>query len=154
MAKSNFHQLLCFNTQPPEGGWRHDKAERKPKYRFNTQPPEGGWDFFLIGLDKVLMFQHTAARRRLAKEFGYSLADIKVSTHSRPKAAGPDSSVNIAKAIVSTHSRPKAAGRNDVITFGILWFQHTAARRRLDRPERHLLGFSDVSTHSRPKAAG
>ena len=55
----------CFNTQPPEGGWKtlqtkgyamkvstHSRlkaAGRKIKLRlrdnvsFNTQPPEGGW---------------------------------------------------------------------------------------------------------------
>ena len=57
--------VVCFNTQPPEGGWgvvfagavqdmmfQHTAARRRlvamPFYRylfqcFNTQPPEGGW---------------------------------------------------------------------------------------------------------------
>ena len=35
------------------------------------------------------MFQHTAARRRLAKPTARSPETIVVSTHSRPKAAGP-----------------------------------------------------------------
>ena len=35
------------------------------------------------------MFQHTAARRRLADTPRTELADSVVSTHSRPKAAGP-----------------------------------------------------------------
>ena len=56
---------------------------------FNTQPPEGGW----VGNGIV--------NRR----------GVKVSTHSRPKAAG---AVEIQAAAiigaVSTHSRPKAAG--------------------------------------------
>ena len=33
--------------------------------RFNTQPPEGGWLEGLFSAAFVLMFQHTAARRRL-----------------------------------------------------------------------------------------
>ena len=59
-------RLNCFNTQPPEGGWRgvgygidpqtkfqHTAARRRlgrlvlhqktRQQRFNTQPPEGGW---------------------------------------------------------------------------------------------------------------
>ena len=56
---------VCFNTQPPEGGWQAQALKRRTKrlfqhtaarrrlvfccrckYRvecFNTQPPEGGW---------------------------------------------------------------------------------------------------------------
>ena len=81
------------------------------------------------------MFQHTAARRRLAVvECKYSedlsgfntqppeggwgvfvkpdLLVLDVSTHSRPKAAGsPVLSRRGFFIGVSTHSRPKAAGR-------------------------------------------
>ena len=99
---------------------------------FNTQPPEGGW---FNGSDGCLFF------------------DL-VSTHSRPKAAGPDigeladlldcfntqppeggwpkQGQVIPLSIVSTHSRPKAAGSKKM--------------SRLDKVK--------VSTHSRPKAAG
>ena len=35
---------------------------------------------------------------------------LGVSTHSRPKAAGPEINGETLKAVVSTHSRPKAAG--------------------------------------------
>ena len=54
---------------------------------FNTQPPEGGW------LEKT-------------KKKG----SVKVSTHSRPKAAGFACSACHDAIDVSTHSRPKAAG--------------------------------------------
>ena len=33
---------------------------------FNTQPPEGGWQIFLTAFAVLFPFQHTAARRRLA----------------------------------------------------------------------------------------
>ena len=78
-----------------------------------------------------------------------------VSTHSRPKAAGIYDNVRQVKQMVSTHSRPKAAGNADL--FGNVLnksFQHTAARRRLDRLPINPLIPSSVSTHSRPKAAG
>ena len=75
------------------------------------------------------MFQHTAARRRLAVD-PTGQGSGAVSTHSRPKAAEP-------------HRRWSANGAT---------FQHTAARRRLER-----VGSGNaeavVSTHSRPKAA-
>ena len=58
--------------------------------------------------------------------------ETTVSTHSRPKAAGPCGRRRYALNVVSTHSRPKAAG----ITVDPAWEG------------------DDVSTHSRPKAAG
>ena len=57
--------MYGFNTQPPEGGWFPLALRRAVKAGFNTQPPEGGW----------------------AKD-PESRANIRVSTHSRPKAAG------------------------------------------------------------------
>ena len=147
---------FCFNTQPPEGGWDCGQLQvwrfqvsthSRPKaagsshfrfairdQRFNTQPPEGGWQIFYIAGGGVVLFQHTAARRRLAPLLEIS-PDIlhAVSTHSRPKAAGFQLQ-NLA------HSAPL--------------FQHTAARRRLDTLCRDCGQPAAVSTHSRPKAAG
>ena len=80
----------------------------------------------------VWMFQHTAARRRLGKWTFNSDGSVKVSTHSRPKAAGIVDRQVFERRDVSTHSRPKAAGLNP--------------------PLRRVWCF--VSTHSRPKAAG
>ena len=34
---------VCFNTQPPEGGWLSLRGRLFLEYSFNTQPPEGGW---------------------------------------------------------------------------------------------------------------
>ncbi|EIG30380.1 hypothetical protein HMPREF1051_1266 [Neisseria sicca VK64] len=34
---------MCFNTQPPEGGWEDRRNRREDDRCFNTQPPEGGW---------------------------------------------------------------------------------------------------------------
>ena len=58
----------CFNTQPPEGGWLQTCSQTFLLLSgFNTQPPEGGW-----------LPCHLLQERFL-----------NVSTHSRPKAAGP-----------------------------------------------------------------
>ena len=100
-----------FNTQPPEGGWATNAASdidgasvsthSRPKAagsttvyvefpfaRFNTQPPEGGWACSKEPPKTVSVFQHTAARRRLGMLERTAKDRIRVSTHSRPKAAG------------------------------------------------------------------
>ena len=58
----------------------------------------------------VGMFQHTAARRRLGTCYSDQGTALKVSTHSRPKAAGGFNRYICFHGLVSTHSRPKAAG--------------------------------------------
>ncbi len=123
---------LCFNTQPPEGGWtvfvrplsefkefQHTAARRR-------LVPQG------FDSSRNHMFQHTAARRRLARcpclppplhQFQHTAARRRlgfdgflfgfvseVSTHSRPKAAGYPCLPIGFRLPVSTHSRPKAAG--------------------------------------------
>ena len=145
---------VCFNTQPPEGGWPHTRNPPPPLRCFNTQPPEGGWlsqkrkdildDLFQHTAARRRLavtptsavpsekFQHTAARRRLVDEKQIPAEFMRVSTHSRPKAAGKLTQQATADLLVSTHSRPKAAGL------------HTAGQRHAET----------VSTHSRPKAAG
>ena len=100
-----------FNTQPPEGGWlellmwmllivpfQHTAARRRlescrglppvSKQSFNTQPPEGGWIYHEAIAAHLRQFQHTAARRRLERKASNIQTGAKVSTHSRPKAAG------------------------------------------------------------------
>ena len=88
ITKAMCKDYASFNTQPPEGGWTITAIITFYASSFNTQPPEGGWP-------QNYFYQHS----------------IKVSTHSRPKAAGPP---------LSTKS-----------AFHFM-FQHTAARRRLD----------------------
>ena len=56
----------CFNTQPPEGGWFLAQGPPRTLNRFNTQPPEGGWQGIPCTASGLDLFQHTAARRRLA----------------------------------------------------------------------------------------
>ena len=99
--------------------------------RFNSQPPEGGWFPWYEFHDGMTVFQLTAARRRLVQQVG-ELDFFRVSTHSRPKAAGIKKIFDTTSLIVSTPSRPKAAGISE------MWAIKVAL----------------VSTHSRPKAAG
>ena len=121
---------------------------------FNTQPPEGGWSKFEAVKAWFAEFQHTAARRRLVAFQTHAVRLARVSTHSRPKAAGPVSDTRVN---VLPFQHTAARRRLDPGCFNKraeMWFQHTAARRRLgwmilSSSVSHL-----VSTHSRPKAAG
>ena len=102
--------LFSFNTQPPEGGWTIEAKHSSLTTRFNTQPPEGGW-----------LGRLSAASN--AKP---------VSTHSRPKAAGPRL-CDTPPAQLSFNTQPPEGGwlHYYVTHLVFLLFQHTAARRRL-----------------------
>ena len=149
----------CFNTQPPEGGCEHRhrhelinigvSTHSRPKaaadiaspsipadHRFNTQPPEGGCKEIDRSLHAGYTFQHTAARRRLPQADVAGRVTVLVSTHSRPKAAAGGGRAVADILPVSTHSRPKAAASTGGVSFAASAFQHTAARRRLQK--QHL----------------
>ena len=83
-------------------------------------------------MNRKRMFQHAAARRRLGARYDVDVRILRVSTRSRPKAAG----------IAKTDSLPSSL------------FQHAAARRRLDDVDVAVIAQIKVSTRSRPKAAG
>ena len=107
----NYALSTGFNTQPPEGGWV-DFLPFFISYRLvstHSRPKAAGITRSLKSSD-ILVFQHTAARRRLAPKRServnatlfqhtaarrrlvyseYQMGDMqRVSTHSRPKAAG------------------------------------------------------------------
>ena len=126
----------CFNTQPPEGGW---SASGKPSSYlscFNTQPPEGGW------LNRGCFHERLDCFNTQPPEGGWKgfleyTGVFGVSTRSRPKAAGQTCRHRIPRPQVSTRSRPKAAGLI-ICAMEITnrSFQHAAARRRLVFPKR------------------
>ncbi len=82
---------------------------------FNTQPREGGCKAVVKVLLTTLMFQHTAARRRLHTIFLYDTFLINVSTHSRAKAAAKIANMLVYIYGVSTHSRAKAAAARTLL---------------------------------------
>ncbi len=78
----------------------------------------------------------------------------RVSTHSRPKAAGETSRrIGCAPKFQHTAAR-RRLGRKLTQCDPGRKFQHTAARRRLVIKRLLFFSFLMVSTHSRPKAAG
>ena len=108
-----------------------------------------------INVARQSKFQLTAARRRLAPPESRRRQHRRVSTHSRPKAAGWLGGQPM-PAGSSFNSQPPESGW--VAMFGRhandAEFQLTAARRRLVMSIRSENGVEQVSTHSRPKAAG
>ena len=148
-----------FNTQPPEGGWDINQPELSGRDVFQHTAARRRLAGPSTTSSETFRFQHTAARRRLAPPTGKAHRASLVSTHSRPKAAGPLFSYVPTSSRVSTHSRPKAAGSSSEPSFFTIgcfntqppeggWpvrpcmlfvrrlFQHTAARRRLERYPR------------------
>ena len=85
------HKILvymCFNTQPPEGGWFVAKSDALVEKVFQHTAARRRLVMRVRASRRLSWFQHTAARRRL--EFAGSGENFAgaVSTHSRPKAAG------------------------------------------------------------------
>ena len=77
-----------------------------------------------------------------------------MSFNTQPPEGGCVAWQQYAAAIgVSTHSRPKAAARYRRHLPREMWFQHTAARRRLRTALDFFHAGLGVSIHSRPKAA-
>ena len=121
------------------------------------------------------MFQHTAARRRLAE----ALRSYMVSSfNTQPPEGGWFEWGKDSSFIACFNTQPPEGGWAIVWVFSALEisfqhtaarrrlglgrlsntatskFQHTAARRRLDTRAQAISEAKQVSTHSRPKAAG
>ena len=132
-------------------GFRQTSASR---FCFNTQPPEGGWRQCIKHLATRRMFQHTAARRRLGSAARQSRTQEAVSTHSRPKAAGS----MLIRSTIGMSFQHTAARRR----LGCHSRHVRALQRGFNTqpPEGGWRGSGkpapqdSVSTHSRPKAAG
>ena len=121
------------------------------------------------------LFQLTAARRRLLTDNEHDLAVLRVSTHSRPKAAALWPCRYLVGLPVSTHSRPKAAAQTGCRAwrarqcFNSQPPEGGCGQRYDQRPFRYRFNSqppeggcaeafkaalaNEVSTHSRPKAA-
>ena len=127
-----FGWYSCFNTQPPEGGWKQETSCLKASNCFNTQPPEGGWRRRDSSDSKTCCFNTQppeggwAPRRDTA-------AGALVSTHSRPKAAGL-AKADYFGAPFGFNTQPPEGGwfRAVFCKDDFAAFQHTAARRRLE----------------------
>ena len=84
---SFFGVFVSTLSRPKAAGTQH-RGGVQLQPCFNTQPPEGGWDSVGRKFTQRLLFQHSAARRRLDEHFVSTIRRSSVSTLSRPKAAG------------------------------------------------------------------
>ena len=121
---------VSTHSRPKAAGCENKRANQSPD-GFNTQPPEGGWKIQRQDFPEFAVFQHTAARRRLA----------------------PPASIKKRRRFQHTAARRRLAGTL-LKEIDLEQFQHTAARRRLDITQLCARIVDLVSTHSRPKAAG
>ena len=123
-------RLASFNTQPPEGGWVcKPPSFCTPLVSTHSRPKAaGGAPLIKLNVD---VFQHTAARRRLASAYAPRVLPNRFNTQP-PEGGCCLVQCPIAIKAVSTHSRPKAAVYNENKRKNIWLFQHTAARRRLN----------------------
>ena len=144
-------------------GFQHTAARR----RLEVLEPFGA---------EVEKFQHTAARRRLDTVNKALQQKLAVSTHSRPKAAGPSANCRTAehsgfntqppeggwlnpylspKHTSCFNTQPPEGGWNDDTTSGDVNVVSTHSRpKAAGRSVDGVLRQASVSTHSRPKAAG
>ena len=99
---------------------------------FNTQPPEGGWVLLLI------FDFHSICFNTQPPEGGWAMRTPTVCPECGFNTQPPEGG----------WPAPAKEDERD------LWFQHTAARRRLDDCSIQFVDLIAVSTHSRPKAAG
>ena len=167
-SKRVYHGAVSTHSRPKAAG-SFCQIRKDQIICFNTQPPEGGWMAGYYAQEDKAQFQHTAARRRLVHLIPNLCRPQNVSTHSRPKAAGMVETRRCLSMVcfntqppeggwillmrdflfprrVSTHSRPKAAGHglHPRIAYNNK-FQHTAARRRLGlriKAGTRILGFN------------
>ena len=168
----------CFNTQPPEGGWKVVVSSMFFRFMFQHTAARRRLVRIIVRFYIAFKFQHTAARRRLVAADGTRWKRQIVSTHSRPKAAGAVYLPPM-RAIAGFNTQPPEGGWCRHIINGLYprsfntqppeggwrrvrppsaqrrrfntqppeggwptkppskpstaWFQHTAARRRLDK---------------------
>ena len=85
---------------------------------------------------------------------GHRINGKRVSTHSRPKAAGAHVEAALQGRSVSTHSRPKAAGFSLGGGAGVFIVSTHSRPKAAGVYRPNLRRIFKVSTHSRPKAAG
>ena len=129
------------------------RARGRIMRRFNTQPPEGGWrcnsHLHRFGIVSTHSRPKAAGPRHQS-----SRNASQVSTHSRPKAAGRNRLSGVYVENVSTHSRPKAAGHRRAAVSLLTNCFNTQPPEGGWAPAPSAIFDDPVSTHSRPKAAG
>ena len=104
-------------------------AQKWSVFCFNTQPPEGGCAGVNVIDYRGIVFQHTAAQRRLPSKVAVKIPSL-VSFNTQPRRGGcHDIAGKEDFPYVSTHSRAEAAA-------GCLWMDFTQFNRFNTQPRR------------------
>ena len=147
-------EIVCFNTQPPEGGWKmsgtrnigiggfqHTAARRRLGAKC-TEPASIRW------------FQHTAARRRLEKQTAIMASQPTFQHTAARRRLEP---LTLSKRLTSSfNTQPPEGGWVQNRVFRGLYpsFNTQPPEGGWLFPPFSIALITDVSTHSRPKAAG
>ena len=152
VALDKHRPSVSTHSRPKAAGWQNQFG-RAPYDCFNTQPPEGGWLPLSHIVAMPFLFQHTAARRRLAAiptipksltAFQHTAARRRLAsifvlcivaymfqhTAARRRLGRITRATRIS---ASFNTQPPEGGWLQALQFPFVsvWFQHTAARRRL-----------------------
>ena len=132
-SENNIRYTVSTHSRPKAAGSLHILGLINYKLCFNTQPPEGGWVFRPFQPNMHILFQHTAARRRLASIFVLCIfAYMFQHTAARRRLGFGMEKEDLGVVFQHTAARRRLEGRNAQHYKGNR-FQHTAARRRLDK---------------------
>ena len=147
-------KAVSTHSRPKAAGVTNPQNPKATEVSTHSRPKAAGSAFSCMRGGNLL-FQHTAARRRLGCVRTLECQSYHVSTHSRPKAAG----FIFRRVLFSArgfNTQPPEGGWNTSSPRNTRQtsFQHTAARRRLETIHEKICRRNGVSTHSRPKAAG
>ena len=122
---------------------------------FNTQPPEGGWYGTPRLISGNLLFQHTAARRRLA--YMNTMPKMHTCFNTQPPEGGWVVKVQTVVEVQGFNTQPPEGGW----PLGSFTYRRPRKRFNTQPPEGGWIPELviptekiPVSTHSRPKAAG
>ena len=100
----------CFNTQPPEGGWKKKLKQKQKRPEFQHTAARRRLEALRDKIALIDGFQHTAARRRLVL-LPLKLCPMAKFQHTAARRRLENAGKGHDHAYcVSTHSRPKAAG--------------------------------------------
>ena len=153
--------MLCFNTQPPEGGWAivpilsavsdvsthsHPKAAGRRPARaewsaacFNTQPPEGGWICPRAFQAVAASFNTQPPEGGWVHRTPHRPQQPRFNT--QPPEGGWGCLCLIEWPEMGFNTQPPEGGWGNIMAIPITEsvFQHTATRRRLEPLSKALL---------------
>ena len=80
-------EYVSTHSRPKAAGCGF-RPYQHPERGFNTQPPEGGWFTVDTRQNRVGVFQHTAARRRLGRQLEYRVFEYNPGFNTQPPEGG------------------------------------------------------------------